>query len=268
MIEFTVADWAAWAPGLHEREAWQAWSKAPVLPAGDDTPALPEVPAMQRRRIERLGRMAVQAAWWCSQAEAAGVPLVFASRHGDVQRSFELLEHMARGEPMSPTHFGLSVHNAIAALYSIVRGERGNYLALAAGRATAEAALVEAAGLLADGAPEVLVVVYDARPPAVYADFLDEPDPFYAWSWRVRRDGDGPRLSLGWEQDVATGFDGVHDGAAADRASAVTPGASAPASETPAVLPAGLDVLRFLLAGDAAREHRADGLCWTWRRHG
>lgn len=248
MIEFTVADWAAWAPGLHAREAWHAWAVAPFAPAGDDTPALPEVPAMQRRRIERLGRMAVQAAWWCSQAEATGVPLVFASRHGDVQRSFELLEQLARGEPMSPTHFGLSVHNAIAALYSIVRGERGNYLALAAGRATAEAALVEAAGLLADGAPEMLVVVYDASPPTVYADFLDEPDPYYAWSWRVRRSGDGQRLSLGWAE------------AAADEPPAGLGGALAPA------LPAGLDVLRFLLAGDATREHQADGLVWTWRR--
>ena len=35
-----------------------------------------------------------------------------------------------------------------------------------------------------------------------------------------------------------------------------------------AVLPAGLDTLRFLLAGDQVRQHRADGLQWTWRRHG
>lgn len=255
MIEFTVADWAAWAPGLHEREAWLEWAKAPVAPQGDDTPALPEVPAMQRRRIERLGRMAVQAAWWCSQAEAAGVPLVFASRHGDVQRSFELLEQLARGEPMSPTQFGLSVHNAIAALYSIIRGERGNYLALAAGRATAEAALVEAAALLADGAPEVLVVVYDARPPEVYAGFLEEAGPFYAWSWRVRGDGIGMRLSLEWSQD------------AADSPSATADPVGTPPLVDDEVLPAGLDALRFLLAGDAAREHRVDGLHWTWRRH-
>ena len=50
--------------------------------------------------------------------------------------------------------------------------------------------------LLADGAPEVLVVVYDAQPPQVYAGFLDEPDPFYAWSWRLRAGGDGVRMSL------------------------------------------------------------------------
>ncbi|TWI13320.1 beta-ketoacyl synthase chain length factor [Aerolutibacter ruishenii] len=279
MIEFTVADWAAWAPGLHERETWQAWSKAPVVPSGDDTPALAEVPAMQRRRIDRLGRMAVQVAWWCSQAEAAGVPLVFASRHGDVQRSFVLLEQMTRGEPMSPTQFGLSVHNAIAALYSIVRGERGNYLALAAGQATAEAALVEAAGLLADGAPEVLVVVYDASMPEAYAGFVDEPDPFHAWSWRVRADGEGTRLALGWTEDVDhVGGPGTPESAGVgedERASGTSPHAIAgvpTATGQPATagaaLPAGLEVLRFLLAGEPMHVHRADGLCWRWRRHG
>jgi hypothetical protein len=82
------------------------------------------------------------------------VPLVFASRHGDVARSMDLLGALASDQPLSPTGFGLSVHNAIAALYSIARGHRGNYLALAAGQATVEAACLEAAGLLADGARE------------------------------------------------------------------------------------------------------------------
>lgn len=257
MIEFTVVDWAAWAPGLHQREDWLAWARQPTLPRGDDTPPLTEVPAMQRRRIERLGRMAVQAAYWCAPAAAdPRVPLVFASRHGDVQRSFELLDTLARAEPMSPTQFGLSVHNAIAALYSIVRGERGNYLALAGGRSTAEAALVEAAGLLADGAPEVLVVVYDAQPPAVYADFLDEPDPYYAWSWRVRATGEGVRVRLAHAADAVLAAPG---GTAGD---ALTEGAAV----SGAALPHGLDVLRFLLAGDRALQHRADGVAWTWQR--
>ncbi|MFT4179571.1 MAG: beta-ketoacyl synthase chain length factor [Thermomonas sp.] len=245
MIDFVVADWAAWAPGLQEREAWRAWAQAPFPPRGDEMPALPEVPAMQRRRIDRLGRMAVQAAWWCQPPQKHdGVPLVFASRHGDVQRSFELLQQLAKDEAMSPTQFGLSVHNAVAALYSIVRGERGNYLAIAAGRATAEAALVEAAGLLADGAPEVQVVVYDAGLPGAYSAFLDEPDAPHAWSWRLRADGEGTRLSLDWQ--------------AADDA----------VEKTASALPATLVALRFLLSGDAAREHRADGLRWRWRRHG
>lgn len=244
-IQFTIAEWAAWAPGLETAEAWQAWALKPFVPVGDGTPALGEVPAMQRRRIDRLGRMAIQTAYWCQRAEAEGIPFVFASRHGDVACSVQLLEALSRRESLSPTSFGLSVHNAIAALYSIVRGERGNYLALAAGRATPETALVEAAGLLGDGAPEVLVVIYDAALPEVYADFRDEPDPFHAWCWRVAPEGgEGIRVSLTCGAGTETG----------------------PAP--PADLPHGLEVLRFLLAGSGALRHRVDAQQWEWRHGG
>lgn len=244
MIEFSVIDWAAWAPGITTREQWQAWANAPWLPTGEDTPALSEVPAMQRRRIERLGRMAIQTACWCEQPDDGGqVPLVFASRHGDVARSMELLNTLSADQPMSPTGFGLSVHNAIGALYSIARGHRGNYLALAAGRATVETACIEAFGLLADGAPEVRLVVYESALPPVYAGFADEPDPFFAWCWRLGpADGPGTRLSLGWG-------DGGED-------------------RPSEALPHGLDVLRFLLAGEPALALDADGQRWAWQRHG
>ena len=245
MIGFSVKEWSAWAPGLVDHDAWRAWARAPWLPMGDDTPALTEVPAMQRRRIERLGRMAIQTACWCQRAEEHGVPMVFASRHGDVARSMELLEALAAEQPPSPTTFGLSVHNAIAALYSILRRERGNYIALAGGMATVEAACVEAAALLADGAPEVMLVVYDAPLPAIYAGFPDEPDAGFAWCWRLApADGAAPTLRLGW------GSEGV-------------------AGETDAEashLPHGLDVLRFLLSGDPSLRWISDGMAWQWRR--
>ena len=199
---------------------------------------------MQRRRIERLGRMAIQAACWCEQPDDAGqVPLVFASRHGDVARSMELLDTLRQDAPMSPTGFGLSVHNAVAALYSIARGQRGNYLALAGGRGTVEAACVEAFGLLADGAPEVRVIVYESQLPAVYAGFADEPDPFFAWCWRLARaDVPGTRLSLGWGRG----------------------GQDSP----PGALPHSLDALRFLLSAEPALQFQADGQQWSWQRHG
>lgn len=243
MIGISVKQWSAWAPGLHEPAAWRAWAAAPWRPVGDETPALPEVPAMQRRRIERLGRMAIQTAWWCQQADAAGVPLLFASRHGDVSRSMELLGALTDEQPLSPTTFGLSVHNAIAALYSIVRGERGNYLAVAGGKATAETACVEAAGLLADGASEVLLVVYDAPLPEIYRGFADEPDAGFAWCWRLGRAGEGETtLELAWKE------------------------ADAESPATTRALPHGLDVLRFLLSEDRALDLVEDGVHWQWRR--
>lgn len=244
MIRFSVKAWAAWAPGVAAREAWLAWARAPWLPQGDDVPALAEVPAMQRRRIERLGRMAIQTACWCQQAQEKDVPLVFASRHGDVARSMELLHALAADEPLSPTTFGLSVHNAIAALYSILRGERGNYLALAGGRATVESACVEAMGLLADGAREVMLVVYDAPLPADYESFADGPDAGFAWCWRIApAQEDGIGLELAWE-----------------------PAGPADRGQDMPVLPHGMDVLRFLLDGTPELAFEADGVAWRWRR--
>src|SRR5690606_41638956 len=91
---------------------------------------------------------------------------------------------------------------AIGALCAIRRGNRGNQLALAAGRATIEAACVEAAALLADGAAEVRIVAYDPPLPALYADFLDEPAAYYAWCWRVAAaDADGMRVRLRRQAD-------------------------------------------------------------------
>lgn len=243
-IAFSVLDWAAYAPGLTTREAWLAWARAPFVPRGDDTPALQELPPMMRRRIDRLGRVAIQTLAWCRDAQADGVPVVFASRHGDVARSQTLLETLAADEPLSPAGFGLSVHNAIAALYAIAYGERGNYTALAAGTDSAEAALVEAAALLDDGAPQVLLVVYDATIPPVHAGFLDEPDPIYAWALRI-----GPAGQGGADLRLDIRADGI-----------------ATQGKAPA-LPHALDVLRFLLTDAPTLPHHGDGTAWQWRRH-
>jgi len=247
MIEFSVAGWAAWAPGLTERDQWLEWAASPWLPQGEGAPALLEVPAIQRRRIERLGRMAIQAACWCEPSgELDGaIPLVFASRHGDVARSLALLQSLVGEEAMSPSGFGLSVHNAIAALYSIVRGCRSNYLALAAGSATVEAACMEACSLLADGAPEVRIVVYEAPLPEIYSDFAVEANAGYAWCWRLRpASWPGTRLRLGWSR---------------------TRGRQ---QAEPAELPHGLEALGFLLSGARAMEHEDGNLRWIWERHG
>ena len=126
--QFSLLGWSAFAAGLETPEDWQAWARAPALPEGMAVPPLAEMPAMQRRRLEPLGRMALQVAWRCQPDPAVAMPLVFASRHGDVARTYEMLAGLARGEPLSPTHFGLSTHNAIAAQYSIARGLTDNYL--------------------------------------------------------------------------------------------------------------------------------------------
>ena len=177
-MRFHVKQWAAWAPGLTTSEAWLAWAPAPFAPVGPEVPALPDVPAMARRRIERLGRLAYHVAAAC-EGDDRGLPAVFASRHGDVARSIELLKTMAQGETLSPTSFGLSVHNAIGGQYSITRQDPANVVSIAAGPLTAEAGAVEAWGLLQDH-PDVLLVVYDVTLPLAYSAFADEPAADFA----------------------------------------------------------------------------------------
>jgi hypothetical protein len=242
-LEFSIPSWAACGPGLATADQWRAWSADPAVPAGEPQPALAQVPPMVRRRLNTLGRTALQVAFDL-HTPAPDVPVVFASRYGDASRSLALLAELVRREPLSPTAFGLSVHNAIGAMYSLIRGDHANYVSVAAGAGTAAAGLVEAVGLLADGAPEVLVVFCDAPLPDGYATFEDGPATMYAWAWRVTAPVPGQ----------------VHYTLAA------TPACGAPAPDHPQ-LPYGLDLMRFV-AADAPRLQRvAGGTTWTWQRH-
>lgn len=245
---------------------------------------------IDRRRLGQLGRMVASVAYDVHgpQLDAPGtIPVVLGSRYGDLARSLELLAALARGEPMSPTGFSFSVHNAIGAMYSIARGDVSNYLALAGGSASAAMCLVEAAGLLADGAREVLVICYDAPLPTPYDVFTDDPAANYAWAWRVRHPvGSALDAPLGLPsapcveadhivlrfRSSTTQTDNVAEaggeptavaGAAiSDPASAIERGLSTPRPD----LPFGLDVLRFMLSADRELERAEGGTTWTWRR--
>lgn len=248
-IEFGIRAWAACAPALQSPEAWQAWSRAPWLPDGTDVPALTAMAPMLRRRVNAIGRAALHPAYAVTVPSPAvpGTPAVFASRHGDTRRAFEMLSELAAGEPLSPTAFGLSVHNAIGALFTIDRGDASNLQAVAAGRDTVEAAVTEACGLLADGAQEVLLVCYDAPMPEAYAEFADEPACLFGWAWRIGPPSAGEPV---WQLDI------------------VAPCREDNADTAHAVLPHALDVLRFMLAGEAELRHRGERAIWRWQRHG
>ena len=51
------------------------------------------------------------------------LPLVFISRHGETPRTLDILSDLASEQPLSPTQFSLSVHNAVIGLWSILRNE-------------------------------------------------------------------------------------------------------------------------------------------------
>lgn len=236
-INFSIARHAEWAPGLTSSEAWKDWAKAPYPIEQTEEPGVKAMPAMLRRRAGFLGKMALEVAYSCTDG-LAGVPTVFCSRHGDVARAIDLLTDLAHGEALSPTAFGMAVHNAIPGLFSIARGDRANHIALAAGAATIEHAVIEACGLLVDGAPMVLLVACDSTLPVLFTGFEECDEQPHAWAWLITPAGEAP-VTLSWDA----------------------------CSEAPAAgMPGGLEVAAFHVSG-ARRMERCDGrLRWTWSR--
>lgn len=240
-VAFSVARSAAWAPGVSSRDDWASWAQAPwTIAPGAEAPVA-QMPPMLRRRAGTLGKMALEVAYDCLDGRT-GVPAVFCSRHGEVARAVALLGDMAQGEPVSPTAFGLAVHNASAGLFSIARADRANHIALCAGSATVEHAVVEACGLLDDGAPMVLLVAYDAPLPEVLACFDDSNEQPHAWAWALVPAAEDP-IRLSWRA------------------------AEAGAVDAAGTMPGGLEVLRFYLSGARRMERWAGQQCWTWSRH-
>ena len=240
-VRFSVASLAAWAPGVETPDDWVAWARGNISLKTEGEPALRAMPPMLRRRAGFLSKMALEVAYQCLGTRA-NVPMVFCSRHGESVRSVVLLMNLAKGIPLSPTSFGLSVHNAAAGLFSIARLDRAASTALAGGRSSVEHAVIEACGLLAEGEQEVLLVVYDCPLPAVYAEFQDCHEQPFAWAWLLRPPAE-EFCALNWRASPELG------------------------SREMVALPGGLDILRFYLRRDAALERTCGRRRWLWTHH-
>ncbi|MHA6492240.1 beta-ketoacyl synthase chain length factor [Pseudomonas borbori] len=180
MMHFRIEQWRAWAPGLESAEDWCLWSKAPVILSDSREQAdVSFLPAMQRRRLSPLARMAFQVAW--PLADSYGqLPMVFVSRHGETSRTLSIISDLAHDEALSPTQFSLSVHNAVIGLWSIMRGDTSEMTALAGEGDGLEHGVLEACTLLGEGAPAVLLVVTEELPPAFYTPYINDVPFSYA----------------------------------------------------------------------------------------
>ena len=242
-VRFSIASCAAWAPAVETEEAWTAWANANAnyIISGDRTAPVRAMSPMLRRRASFLGKMALEVVFQCL-GQRVDVPIVFSSRHGEASRSVDLLLDLGKGVPLSPTSFGLSVHNATGGLFSIARGDHASHIALAAGTSTVEYAIIEACGLLAEGESAVLLAAYDCPLPHPYHEFQDCDEQPYAWAW-LMKPPDDEVVSLSWSNALS------NSPLRAER------------------LPPGLEVLRFYLRKDPCLERICDTRRWFWSRH-
>jgi len=196
--DFVLNDWGAWAPGVHGSDDWKDFRFGGRTFDQGDLATVPDViPKLQQRRLSPLARAVLNAIDQCLRP-GEKLPAVFSSAHGEVGKALDMLRTIQAGEELSPTAFSLSVHNAIAGLYSIAYRNQEEITVIAPGRDGLAPAFLEALGLLQESAGQVLVVLYDEPIAEFYplAPFKLNAEFPCALALRLSLDGAGMALRL------------------------------------------------------------------------
>jgi Beta-ketoacyl synthase, N-terminal domain len=233
MPEFMLRQWCAWAPALH------CIDDRLIEPSNVNLPK--RVPKMLQRRLTPLARAVFNVTEPCLELDKS-LPVVFCSAHGEICKSLAMLNTIQAGEDLSPTAFSLSVHNAIAGLFSIAYGNNQEITVLAPGQEGIAPAFIEALGLLQEGAEEVLVILYDEPISAFYptAPFKLNTELPCALALKVALCGNGQAMQF--NHAIPTRDDGEH----------------------PVQL---LTFVRFLLSEQPLLRLGNQGHSWVWHKH-
>ena len=177
-MHFRLMNWSMASTHLVSPQHWYDWAHGSINPntLPEIKPELSFLPALQRRRLSLSARLMFQAAY-----ETVGemrCPTVF----------------------VSPTSFGLSVHNALVGQWSMLRGDTHENTALAAQQDGWELAIMEAVALLQENAEQVLVVAADE--PLRQPEIMANRAPFaYAVAALLARGGDWQLSRQSYLQD-------------------------------------------------------------------
>lgn len=146
-----------------------------VYDAQQGLPVLEHIPAIQRRRLSALAKLALSAASEAKQQQSVDY-IVWASRYGDEAKTLNILKDVLTGQTPSPTQFSTSVHNAIAGLYSILCKDETVSTSLSCSWTQA---MIEAYAILKaqPDIQQVLLVYYEAALPDIYQD-REDFEPF------------------------------------------------------------------------------------------
>jgi hypothetical protein len=158
-------------PDLHWTIPVARWSSWPAVASA--APDIGFIEPMVRRRLSTLSKVALKVAHDCVAQDE--VRVVFASRHGELRRTTDILRSISAGVPVSPTAFSLSVLNAMTGIFGIARGDRSPASAISAGPQTLGYGLLEAyAQYASQPASPVLLVYADEPADPAYGTIEDE----------------------------------------------------------------------------------------------
>ena len=143
---------------------------------------LRRIPGSMRRRLSSYSKLIFTAILELSerQPNVLQLPVVLASRHGDLQRTEKLLRELVQGESLSPTQFGLSVNNAVLGQYSLAVNNQTAMTTVSGGEQTYPLGWLEAISQVKSEAETVLLVLADEPPPEVYQSLESSPKSAFA----------------------------------------------------------------------------------------
>jgi hypothetical protein len=199
-VEATLENWSAWAPGYETQQQWMQWQGDIRQIDDSGSPDMGFLPAMFRRRLSRLSKLALTAAFNCIEPQTS-ISTVFASRHGELDTSVKLLEDLAGNTPLSPTKFSTSVHNTASGMFSIANKDRKPSTAIAAGIDTLEMGFIEASCQLANHKHSRVMLVLTEEPIhhhyRAFSDMLEKP---FSLALLLSNSNTGVKLSLNSEK--------------------------------------------------------------------
>jgi hypothetical protein len=154
--DFVLQKWNVWTSGDNLQDDW-LYEVSERQNAGC---VYRSVPKMLQRRLSPLAKAVLNSSEKCIVKDEQ-IPIVFSSTHGEICKSLEMLIEIQAGNEVSPTAFSLSVHNAIAGLFSIINANQQEITVIAPGQEGIAPAFLEGLGILQEGADAVLLVLYD-----------------------------------------------------------------------------------------------------------
>jgi hypothetical protein len=142
----------------------------------DKKPDVSFLPPMFRRKLSYLNRMVFCTSNLLNKEEQLNnCPLIFSSRHGELDLSLQLVLSILEKNPMSPAGFSMSVHNSPVGLCSIHHDNQDATTAIAAGADSLKMAFIEAQSQLLDN-PKALLCYVDRPMPDAYKCFADNTE--------------------------------------------------------------------------------------------
>lgn len=214
------------------------WAFLDTRSADGKTECVPDVSfiaPLMRRRLSLLSRMTLRVAQDCAH-DRPTARMVFASRHGEINRTTALLDELAREEALSPTAFSTSVLNAGAGQFSILNANTAAATAISAADESFGYGLLEACAQLASHPESPVLFIYaDESLPQLYQNADSSSHPAHA---------------LGLLLETGAAMQILCSRSTADL----------PASEEP-------QSLAFLRCVESGKSHwLQDGSCWKWTR--